>query len=104
MRREKVEESKEKTKTGKNDESKKSGRRIGNLEWERRDKKVWRGGQEICTSKIPRVDLYLWEESEWEDTNKEDIELYNWVEGEFVPRKGKSTSFSEKKEKKYMSL
>ena len=100
MKREKAEESK----IEKDNESKKSGRRMRNLEWERKGKKVWKRSQEICTSKILWVDSYLWEESEWENTNKEDVGLCNWVEEGFVPRREKSTSCLEKKEKKYMSL
>ena len=59
---------KKKTKKEKNNRDKEDGKRVVNLEQRRRNKE---------NGTISQVDQGFWKEDEWENANKEDVELYN---------------------------
>ena len=60
-RNEEIEKERRKKEKEKNNRSKKAGRRVEDLEWERRSSKV-RGDKMASTRKVPQVDLCLWQE------------------------------------------
>ena len=59
IRGERAKEKKEKTKKEEKNRSKESSRGVGDLEWRGESIKVKGGRQEISSSKVPQVNLYL---------------------------------------------
>ena len=68
-----------------------SGRRIGD-QGQRESNEVWKRSQEISSSKVPQVDLYLWKESKWEDADKKVVRPYNRGKKRFCTKEGEGVS------------
>ena len=96
VKRERKEE--KETKKGENDGGEDSSRGIGNLGWTGKNSKVWKRGQEIGSSKILQINLYLWKEGKWENANKEVVGSCNRGERRICIEEGKGVSVVKRRE------
>ena len=73
---------------------------MGDLGWKGESSKVRGGKQEISSSKIPQVNLYLWEKSKWKNTNKEDVGSYDRYKGRVCAKKGEGAPIVKRRERR----
>ena len=78
-KKEREKEKKKKTKKKENDRDKEDSRRMRDIdmEWRRKSSKIRKRSKEVGTRIFSLVNTHLWEETEWENTDKKFIELYN---------------------------
>ena len=88
-----------KAKKEEDDGNKESSKRVGDLGWRKRNRKIRERGKKFNTKKIPQVDQSFWEKSRWENTNKEDMRPYNRFEGEICTKKRENISLIQRRER-----
>jgi len=60
--------------------------------------------RKISFSKIPQVNLCLWKESEWEDTDEKDVSSYNRCKEGVYTEKREDVSVIKRRERKGMQF
>jgi len=73
---------------------------MGDLGWRGESSKVQRRGWETSFSKVLQVILCLWKKSEWENTNKEVMGLYNWSKERIYTKEGEDISVVKEREER----
>ena len=91
---------KEKPQKGENNESKKNDGGVEDLEWREESSKVRDKSQDIGFFKISQVDLCFQKESEWKNTNKENVEPYNRCKERICAEKRKGVFVVKKRKRK----